>query len=348
MQLKKKRVLLLHTGGTFGMHVDAGTNQVQPSNAGYLGGLLQKVPELADIANLDLQILCNLDSSDMRAVIWRTLAETIVSRWDSFDGFVVVHGTDTMAYTASALSFFMENVTKPIVLTGSQRPLSVLRSDARANIIDAVELATLGIPEIMICFDSKVHRGTRVTKYSSEHMQAFRGYNAPPLGSFGVHFRVNKRSLRRKAQISTLAKPCLDCRANDNIIAIDCVPGMNLSPTVINAIVSSVRGIVIRGFGSGNLPIESSSWISLCENAFKNKIPVVMATQCSAGMVSLNAYENGRAFVERGVISGNDMSFESLTVKLMVMLGRQISFDTRHEFFAKPLSDECIHQDDDI
>jgi L-asparaginase len=342
MHQRKKRVLLLHTGGTFGMQVDANTQQVQPSHGAYLSDLLKRVPDLEHLADLELVVLCNLDSSDMRFAVWKNLAETIEANWERFDGFVVVHGTDTMAYTSSALSFFMKGITKPVVLTGSQRPLSVLRSDARANIIDAVELATLGIPEIMICFDSKVHRGTRVTKYSSEHMQAFRSYNAPSIGSYGVHFRVNKRLLRQRATVSRTARPVLDCRANDNIIALDCVPGMNLSHPLIEAIVSSVDGIVIRGFGSGNLPINDSSWIDLCERALVRKVPVVMATQCGAGMVSLTAYENGRAFVERGVISAHDMSFESLTVKLMVMLGRGVPFEERHAFFATPLANECL------
>jgi L-asparaginase len=338
----------LHTGGTFGMQVDANTQQVHPLQGAYLSDLLKRVPDLEHIANLDLVVLCNLDSSDMRFAVWKNLAETIETNWEHFDGFVIVHGTDTMAYTASALSFFMNGVTKPIVLTGSQRPLSVLRSDARANIIDAVELATLGIPEIMICFDSKVHRGTRVTKYSSEHMQAFRSHNAPSIGSFGVHFRVNKGLLRRRAVVSRATRPRLDCRANENIIALDCVPGMNLSSALIDVIVSSVDGVVIRGFGSGNLPINNSSWIELCDKAYAKKIPVVMATQCGAGTVSLTAYENGRAFVERGVISAHDMSFESLTVKLMVMLGRGVSFDNRHTFFATPMANECLLQDNSI
>jgi L-asparaginase len=233
----------------------------------------------------------------------------------------------------------MSNLTKPVVLTGSQRPLSVLRSDARANIIDAVELATLDIPEVCICFDSEVHRGTRVTKFSSEHMQAFRSYNSPVIGNFGVHFQVNREIA--KSAVDSKVAPVLDCRAVDNIIALDCVPGQNISNEVIESIVSSVCGIVIRGFGSGNLPISKSSWIALCTRALERSIPVVMATQCGAGMVSLNAYENGRAFVDLGVISGSDMSFESLTVKLMVMLGRGVAFEQRHKFFAEPIAMEC-------
>jgi L-asparaginase len=339
MQKKRKKVLLLHTGGTFGMRVESGSQEVKPTTAGYLGELLAHVPELTSIADLDLQILCNLDSSDMRSEQWRILAECICGRWSEFDGFVIIHGTDTMAYTSSALSFYMSNLTKPVVLTGSQRPLSVLRSDARANIIDAVELATLDIPEVCICFDSEVHRGTRVTKFSSEHMQAFRSYNSPVIGNFGVHFQVNREIA--KSAVDSKVAPVLDCRAVDNIIALDCVPGQNISNEVIESIVSSVCGIVIRGFGSGNLPISKSSWIALCTRALERSIPVVMATQCGAGMVSLNAYENGRAFVDLGVISGSDMSFESLTVKLMVMLGRGVAFEQRHKFFAEPIAMEC-------
>jgi L-asparaginase len=346
MQKKRKKVLLLHTGGTFGMRVDAGSHEVQHTTSGYLGELLSHVPELGSIADLDLQILCNLDSSDMRSEQWRKIADAIHARWNECDGFVVIHGTDTMAYTAAALSFFMSGITKPVVLTGSQRPLSVLRSDARSNIIDAVELATSDVPEVCICFDSEVHRGTRVTKFSSEHMQAFRSYNAPLLGNFGVHFHLVRELV--KPAVENKTPPILDCRAQDNIIALDCVPGQSLSDAVVDAIVGSVQGIVIRGFGSGNLPINASSWLQLCEKALIRRIPVVMATQCGAGMVSLNAYENGRAFVDLGVISGADMSFESLTVKLMVMLGRGIPFEKRHRFFAEPIAMECEFGNDSV
>jgi L-asparaginase len=341
MAERRQRLLLIHTGGTFGMRTESESERVVPSSNGYLTELLNRVPELEKLADLQLQVLCNIDSSDMTPATWVKLCETIVGEWERFDAFVIIHGTDTMAYTASALSFFMSGLTKSIVLTGSQRPLSELRSDARSNLIDAVELATVGIPEVMICFDSQVHRGTRATKYSSEHLQAFRANNQALLGTFGVHFNVNRLLAAAPFPTSLRAAPQVDTRLSSDIVVLDCVPGMSLPSDLIEALVASAKGLVLKGFGSGNLPVASSDWLRLCERAQEQAIPVVMASQCHSGTVSLDAYANGRAFAERGVISGGDMSFESLVVKLMVMLGRGVPFSKRQEFFLAPLAEEC-------
>lgn len=349
MTLKKRRrlkkVLLIHTGGTFGMQKGAPHLALSRSSE-YLGTLFKRVPELEEIAEIDLEILCNVDSSDISPVVWKRLAEAIVSKWHDYDGFVIIHGTDTMAYTASALSFFLEGVSKPIVLTGSQRALSEIRTDARANIIDSVELATLGFGGVMICFDSKVHRGTRASKYSNEHLQAFRSYNSQPLGAFGVHFIYNKKLLPRVAS-TTRTNPKCDTRIDTNIACIDCVPGVALSAALQRAILETAHAVVLRGFGAGNLPLADASFENLCKKARDKKIPVVMATQCPSGRISLTAYANGRRFRELGVVSGLDMSFEALTVKLMVMLGRKIKFERRHAFFSTPLAFECRPEDEE-
>lgn len=335
-----KRVLLIHTGGTFGM---AAADPIipAPQSKEFLQAVLSQIPELGGVANLDLKVVCNIDSSDMSPAIWLALANVIVDEWDGYDGFVIIHGTDTMAYTAAALSFCLHSLTKSIVLTGSQRPLSELRTDARANLIDAVELATTGIPEVMICFDSRIHRGTRATKVSNEHLQAFEGFNTEPLGNFGVHLNINKRIARKPFPELSRPHPVCDVRVNSHVTCLTAVPGLVITDSLIDAITTQSKGIIIRAFGTGNLPLIEPSWQKLCRKAAASKIPVVMNTQCLAGRVDLNAYENGRVFRDCGMVSSFDMSFEATVVKLMVMLGRNIAFEKRFEFFETPLANEC-------
>ncbi len=335
-----KKILILHTGGTFGM--DFGKDDsVKISSTEFLTKLLLQVPELSSLAQIDLKILCNIDSSDAGSELWSKIVNTIHTSWNDFDGFVVIHGTDTMAWSASAVAFFLEGLTKPIVFTGSQRPLSALRNDARVNIIDSVELATYGVPEVMLCFDSKVHRATRVTKYSNEHLYAFKSFNSSLVGSFGVNFKLNKKII--KSIISPIKRhaPVLNTSLNPNIISLLCVPSMELNDSFISSILQNSKGIIIQGFGSGNLPIQNESWQKLCKNALDKKIPVVMSTQCESGSVSLNLYENGKVYAALGLISALDMTFEAASIKLMVMLGRDISFEKRHEFFSTSLAYEC-------
>lgn len=345
-----KKVLLLHTGGTFGMTLGNGTSPVISLNPAqcnfmkqdnFLGGLISQVPELQGLAQLEAQVLCNLDSSDIDCTVWTRIAETILANWHRFDGFVIIHGTDTLAYSAAALSFFFKDLTKSIVLTGSQRPLSALRTDARANIIDAVELATSGIPEVMVCFDNRVHRGTRVTKHSNEHMQAFKSINTGQIGTFGVHFRVNKKLARKKFPLHMRNIPVLDCRISNRIFVMNTIPSTLIPATLIDPLLDSIEGLVLRGFGTGNLPLADGRYENLCKKAAQRKIPVVIASQCQAGSVNLTAYSNGRVFENQQAISALDMTIESVTVKLMVMLGRKIPFENRHLFFATPLAQEC-------
>jgi L-asparaginase len=336
-----KRVLILHTGGTFGMMLNESGEAERNTNDDSLTHLLSYVPELNRLATLELKVLCNIDSSDCTPDLWQLLAETIEKNWAAADGFVIIHGTDTMAFSASALSFFLSDLTKPIVFTGSQRPLSELRNDARSNILDAVELATLGIPEVMILFDGTVYRGTRATKFSNEHLQAFRSHNSPILGSFGVNLRLNSKLTKQVVAGSSTQSPTIDSRIDSKVISLNCVPGAPLPVEVVEAILSTQKGIILRGFGSGTLPAQFEDWKFLCSEALKRQIPVVVTSQCSAGEVNLDAYENGRLFLQKGVISGMDMTFESICVKLMILIGREIPFDSRNAFFTTPLAMEC-------
>jgi L-asparaginase len=337
---KNSKVLILHTGGTFAMALDPDL-QAAKQDQTFLASLLNKVPELHSIAQTELKIISNIDSSDVDSELWKSLARTIHDAWDSFDGCVIIHGTDTMAYTASALSFFLAGLTKPVVLTGAQRPLAELRTDARANIIDAVELATMGHPEVMVCFDSVVYRGSQVTKRSSEHLHAFAAQHSSPLGHFGVHFTVNKSVMKAAVAREQRHKPSLDLRIEPQICVLDVIPGAPLSKDMITPLITHYKGIIVRGFGVGNLPMTHGCWLELAEAATAREIPFVIASQCLTGTIDLHSYENGRAFAQRGAMSGHNMGLECLSLKLMIMLGRQVPFQQRHDFFATPLSGEC-------
>lgn len=340
MTKKSSKVLILHTGGTFGMALDPQHHAAKQDQA-FLSSLISRVPELQELAHVELEVISNIDSSDVDVEHWKNLATSIHNQWDRFDGCVIVHGTDTMAYTANALSFFLAGLTKPIVLTGSQRPLAELRTDARANIIDAVELATTGHPEVMVCFDSVVYRGSRVTKRSSEHLHAFAAQHSAPLGHFGVHFSVNKSLMKPAVARAQRHKPSIDLRIDPNICVLDVIPAAPLSAAMIDTLVENHRGIIVRGFGVGNLPLKNKCWLELAEAATAREIPLVIASQCQTGTIDLQSYENGRAFAQRGAMSGHNMGLECLSVKLMIMLGRGVPFQQRHEFFETPLTGEC-------
>lgn len=334
-----KNICILHTGGTFGMAAGVSYEEGHPNPM--LGQLLAGIPELASLAHIQVQVLCNIDSSNASSEIWLSIVNAIVEQWDQFDGFVVIHGTDTMAWTTAAVAYLLEGLTKPVVFTGSQRPLRLMRNDARANIIDAVELATIGIPEVVLCFDSKVHRATRLTKYSNEHLYAFKSYNSPLLGRFGVNFKLNAKIASPIVPLPKRVPPFVRPFFNTNIAVLTGVPGMALSQTYTQTLLNTAQGIVLRGFGTGNLPTREPSWVDFCQAALEKEIPVVMTTQCQSGFVALGMYENGQAYASVGVISGKDMTFEAASIKLMIMLGRQVPFQDRQEFFQTPLAFEC-------
>lgn len=343
---QRKRVLLLQTGGTIAMELARGRAEATLPHPDPLPDLLDAVPELRGLADLESVHLFRLDSTDVGPRHWAAIAAAIHARYNDADGFVVLHGTDTMAFTAAALSFFLQGLGKPVVLTGSQRPLSSLRSDARVNLVDAIELATTGLPGVMLAFDNKVHRGNRATKHSNAAMEAFRSYNAPLLGRFGVSLRLSAsaRALLRNASKETGSAdgPTLDARLEPRVLCIAPAPGASLGPAQRQAIVREQRGLVLMGFGSGNLPAtEEAGWLALCRDAGAAGIPVVMTSQCRTGRVNLHAYEPGRRFAAAGVIGAADLSLEAAVVKLMVMLGRDVPAKERAAWYAAPLAGEC-------
>ena len=280
------------------------------------GNIKDQIPELKqfDFIIDHTQFFPLLDSSDMDQESWKRLAAIIEAHYHTYDGFVILHGTDTMAYTASAISFMAENLAKPIIFTGSQLPISTMRTDAKENLITALEIACAYdnnqaiVPEVAIYFQNNLYRGNRSTKYNAENFNAFRSDNYPTLAEVGIHIKYNK-SYIQKPQADTTFSMCKEM--DNNIALIKLFPGINQSyiESIINT--PDLKAIVLESFGSGNAP--TSRWfLDLIAEAITKEIIILNVTQCIAGSVNMNRYEAGKHLYELGVHSGYDITSESL------------------------------------
>lgn len=309
--MAKPRVSLLLTGGTLGME----GRRPRPLHPGtYLRDLVGVVPEIEGLADINVELLWNLDSSNLGPDHWRQLAERIVALRAGADGFVVIHGTDTMAYTGSALSFLLSGLDCPVVLTGSQRPLGEIRSDARMNLVDAVELATRDVPEVAICFGSHLLRANRATKVDVWRYEAFESPNHPPLARIGVGVELSP-NIRRPAG-SLCVRGILDPR----VACVRLTPGMP-GQTLRSICAGGAAGIVLLAYGSGNVPTLEPSVLDAISALREDGVPVVITSQTLRGGVDLGLYECGQAARDRGAISGGDMTVEASVTKLMWALG---------------------------
>lgn len=323
------KVLVLHTGGTLGMK---GT-PLEPDV--FASSLLDSVPELAQIADLDTQIVANLDSSDVGPELWSDLAGRIEGAYDQYDGFVVVHGTDTMAYTASALSFALENIGKPVILTGAQRPLSALRTDARRNLADAVELATRRIPEVAICFDGLLLRGCRTTKSSARDYRGFLSPDCPPLArlgvdvTFGHHIRQPEQRLR------------VDPRFDPHVLLVPITPGME--PAMMRGVFSlpDLRGVVVVAFGTGTVPTSIRPLAPVIQEGVDRGIDIVVITT-SAGRVDFGLYKNSKPLELTGAIPGGEMRVEAAMTKLMHALAVYDDRNARRDYLMRDVAGEMV------
>ncbi|MBL8951649.1 MAG: asparaginase [Myxococcaceae bacterium] len=306
-----KRVLLIHTGGTLGMR---GRRPHALKPGAFLSTLKGRVPELFELAQIELELFSNVDSSEIQPESWPVLAERLHQRLKHFDGAVVTHGTDTLAWSACALSFMLPGLDKPVVLTGAQRPLAEVRTDARLNLIDAVTSALQGPREVTVCFDSHLYRGNRVRKVSAGEFDAFDSPNCPPLGVLGVDVRF-QAGLSRKT--SRQLDPGLDPR----VYLLKVFPG--LDPNVVLPMLGHIGGLVVEAHGSGNFPMKGErSLLTVFRHARRLKVPVVVVSQAHRNGVDLTLYESGRAALDEGAISGGDMTSSAAVVKLMHGLGR--------------------------
>jgi L-asparaginase len=306
------RLLMIHTGGTLLMQRSAGGAL---SADAVTKDLLDELPVLRQVAEIDSRILFRLDSADMQPEHWVEIAKVVWEELEAYDGFVILHGTDTMAYTASALAFLLPGLDRSVVLTGAQRPLSEVRTDARANLVDACHVATMKIPEVSVAFSSRVYRGCRVTKLDGWGMNAFGSPSCEPLVELGLgaHFASHVLPPRPKAPF--------DPRLEPRVLAVRVFPG--LDPRLLQgALAAGVRGMVIEAFGAGNVPRLERSLIGVIESARAIDVPVVVVSQCPRGEVDLGAYEGGEAARGAGAIGAVDMTAEAALTKLMVTLGR--------------------------
>jgi L-asparaginase len=303
-----KRLLLVHTGGTLGM---TGRRPKALKPGAFFRTLNERVPELTQLARLEFEVFSNVDSCELQPELWGRLAERLYERLPDFDGAVVTHGTDTMAETACALSFMLPGLSKPVVLTGAQRPLTEVRSDARLNLIDAVTSALFGPPEVTVCFDSHLYRGNRVRKVSTAEYDAFDSPNCPVLGVLGVDCRFSSDGVPRR-------RAALKAGVDPRVFVLRVFPG--LDPAIPLGILPYVKGVVVEAYGAGNFPV-SSQWgrslLPFFEKAEALGVPVVVVSQAGRNGVDLSLYESGSAARAHGAISGGDMTVSAATVKLM-------------------------------
>ena len=308
------------------MVLNPATGSLQPLNFELIS---EQVPEIKKLG-FRLQTISfdpPMDSSDIGPEIWIKIAEIIASNYDDFDGFVVLHGTDTMAYTASAMSFMLENLAKPVIFTGSQLPIGVLRTDGKENIITSLEIAAARInekpivPEVCIYFENRLYRGNRTTKINADNFNAFQSANYPALAKVGVHIKYNYDSILYPKESRTLS---LKTKFDNRIAILKLFPGMNRA--FIDSIlgIKGLRAVILETFGSGNAPAEE--WfVKRIRKAVENGIIVLDVTQCTTGSVELGRYEASRLLSEAGVISGYDITTEAATTKIMNLLGQGLS-----------------------
>ena len=325
------RILLLHTGGTLGMAPEGEPSSLAPGP--YLEHVLERVPELRDLAELQVEVPFNRDSASMEPEHILGLARHIRERVSSFDGAVLIHGTDTMAFTASLLGFLLADLGKPVLITGSQRPLAYVRSDARENLVDAVDLATRGINEVGIVFGTRWLRGVATDKLSVHRYEAFDSPNLPPLAEIGMDLVIHPDAGTFERRVPK----GLGATFESAIAVYRPFPGMPWHLPMEGA-----RGVLIETYGAGNLPMERADLLCLLRHCRDRAIPVVTTTQCASGSVDLEAYALGRALGIEGAINAGRHTRWAALAKLGLLLGVGAEVEAVREAFGISWAGEPI------
>ena len=336
--MKNKKVLIINTGGTIGMKkTDRGYTPVE----GFLSSAIKSISDMSreDFPSWELfEMSPLLDSSNMAVAEWNKIASVIYEAYDRYDGFVVLHGTDTMAYTASALSFILKGLSKPVILTGSQIPLSELRSDGRDNLITSVLIAGEGvISEVALYFCGKLLRGNRAMKMSSDGLVAFDSPNYPHLADVGITVRYNTSALLKKSNAPQSLK--LSYFKDIPIGVLKVFPGIQFG-LFADIMTDKLSGIVLETFGAGNIPGSGNELLPIIEKAFLAGSVIAVCSQCPAGTVSLGAYETSSSLKRAGAVSGRDMTTEAAVAKLYYLFSLDIGKDELKALMERDLCGE--------
>ena len=340
---KGPHILLIYTGGTIGMTQDFETGVLKPFN---FDKLLVQIPELKHLnCTIDsISFKEIIDSSNMNPSYWIEIVEIIEKNYQMFDGFVVLHGSDTMSYTASAISFMFENLSKPVIFTGSQLPIGYLRTDAKENLITSIEIASAQhngnpvVTEVCLYFEYKLYRANRTTKINSEHFNAFTSPNYPALAESGVHLKFNEAMLLKSRRFKKIR---IRKKLENNIVLLKLFPGITEKTVKCILEIEGLKGVILETYGSGNAPTDK--WfIKLLKDTLKRGIKIVDVTQCVEGSVILGHYETSELLQKMGLISGKDITTESALAKMMYLLGQKITDKEFKEVFETPLRGEML------
>lgn len=329
------KLLVLFTGGTMVMEELDESGALGPASREKVVNALYRLrPTLETLAEIDFSYVVNIDSTNMNPALWEQVGRAIAESYDQYDGFVVIHGTDTMAYTAAALSFMLQNLGKPVVLTGAQIPSQHIESDARRNLINAVRVALTDLAGVVLVFDRVIISGVRASKTTESGLQAFQSINTPPIGEIRVHLKLFQEMINKRH--SGVLRICAGFERNVAVVSL--VPGMP-EEILLRMLDDGVKGFVLRGFGTGNIP---SNLLPFFEKAQQYQVPVVVSTQCIEGRTLIDLYDMGKRTLELGSIETHDMNIEATTTKLMWALGQNTPYDKIKSIMESNLVGEIL------